>query len=164
MRYSSSPLSKKCHVGHIGGTDPNLTFALQRTAPVTNGKSKERKDRISKASMLTLREVIFDGLFESDSRTPLRKPAFFFGDTIEEDDRVLYDGDYKWLRQIGDMKFFRSNMEKIYPLSYLQHMSVHRAMEWDLFRFISGVSLGKLGAKEAYPASHGKMYSVYFSG
>ena len=99
MRYSSNPLSKKCHFGHIGGADPNLTFALQSTAPVTTGKSKERNERITKASMLTLWEIISDGLFESDSRTPLRKPVFFFGDAIEEDDKILYDGDYKWLRQ-----------------------------------------------------------------
>jgi len=35
---------------------------------VTTGKSKERKNRISKAIMLTLREIISDGLFESNSR------------------------------------------------------------------------------------------------
>ena len=54
--------------------------------------------------MLTLREIISDGLFESDSHTLLRKPAFFFGDSIEEDETDLYDGNYKWLRQIGDRK------------------------------------------------------------
>ena len=57
VRYSSNPLSKKCHFGHVGGADRNLTFVLQRTAPVTTGKSKERKERISKASMVTLRDV-----------------------------------------------------------------------------------------------------------
>ena len=29
-------------------------------------------------------------------------------------------------------------------------------MEWDLSKSISGVSLGKLGANEAYPAGHGR--------
>ena len=53
-------------------------------------------------------------------------------------------------------------MERMYPLSYLQHMSVHRAMEWDLFKFVSGVSLRKLGAKEAYLAGHGKdVFGLY---
>jgi len=73
VRYSSSPLSKKCHFGHIGGADHNLTIVLQKTIPVTTGKSKERKERISKTSMVTLREIISDGLFETDSRTSLRK-------------------------------------------------------------------------------------------
>jgi len=90
-------LSKKCHFGHIGDANPNVTFALQRTALVTTGKSKEHKDRISKASMLTLREILSDGQFESDSCTLLRKPAFFFGDLIKEDEAALYDRNYKWL-------------------------------------------------------------------
>ena len=39
--------------------------------------------------MLTLLEIISDGRFESDSHTPLRKPDFFFGDSIEEDEAAL---------------------------------------------------------------------------
>ena len=35
-------------------------------------------------------------------------------------------------------------------------MSVHRTMEWDLSQSIFDVSLGELGAKEAYPAGHEK--------
>ena len=73
-----------------------------------------------------------DVKFKTDSRIPLKKPVFFFGDNIGEGGYVLHDGDYKWLRQIGDRKFFLPNMERMYPLSYLQHMSVPRAMEWDL--------------------------------
>ena len=114
MRYSSSPLSKKCHFGHIGGADRNLTFMLQKTAPVTSDKSKERRERIIKASMVTLWEIISDGLFETDSRTSLRKLAFFFGNAIDEDDRTLHDGDYKWLRQIGDRRFFLPNLSLIH--------------------------------------------------
>ena len=61
-----------------------------------------------------------------------------------------------------DMRFFLPNMERMYPLAYLQHMSVHHALEWDLSQSISGVSLGKLGAKEVYPAGHRKdVFSLY---
>ena len=62
----------------------------------------------------------------------------------------------EWLLQIGDRRFFLPNMERMYPLSYLQHMSVHRAMDWDLSCFVSGVSLGGLGAKEIHSAGHEK--------
>ena len=65
-------------------------------------------------------------------------------------------GDYKWLRQIGEKRFFLPNMERMYPLSFLQHMSVNHTMEWDLSWFVSGMSLNRLGAKEVYPAGHGK--------
>jgi len=163
VRYSSNPLSKKCHFGHVGGADRNLTFVLQKTAPVTTSKSKERKERISKASMVTLWEIISDRLFETDSRTPLRKPVFLFGDAIDENDRILHDGNYKWLRQIGDRRFFLPNMERMYSLSYLQHMSVHRTMDWDLSRFVSGVSLGRLGAKEIHSTGHEKEVFGLFS-
>ena len=47
-------------------------------------------------------------------------------------------------------------MERMYSLSYLQHMSVHRAMDWDLSWFVSDVSLSRLGAKEVHSAGHGK--------
>jgi len=63
--------------------------------------------------MLTFREIITNGWFESDTRIVLKKPDFFFGDAITEDDRVLYDRDYKWLRQIGDRRFFLPNMERM---------------------------------------------------
>ena len=48
------------------------------------------------------------------------------------------------------------NMERTYPLTYLQHMSVRRIMDWDLVKPYSGVSLGKIGAHEAYIVGHGR--------
>ena len=97
-----------------------------------------------------------DGRFECDSRVALKKPDFFFGNAITKDDRILYDGDYKWLRQIREKKFFLPNMKRIYPMTYLQHKSVRHILEWDLSKSLSGVSLGKLGMNKAYPASHEK--------
>ena len=79
----------------MGGADPNLTFVLPKTAPVFALKSRERRDRLSNPSMLTFREIMTNGLFESDTRVVLKKPDFFFGDAITEEDRILYDGDYK---------------------------------------------------------------------
>jgi len=49
----------------------------------------------------------------------LRKPDFFFGDSIEEDEAAFYDRDYKRLCQIGNRRFFLLNMERMYPLAYL---------------------------------------------
>jgi len=79
-----------------------------------------------------------------------------FGDLIEEDEAALYDGDYKWLHQIGDMRFFLPNMERMYPLAYLQHMSMCRTMDWELVKPISEVSQGKIGAREAFIVGPGR--------
>jgi len=106
--------------------------------------------------MLTPQEILSDGQFESDSLTLLRKPAVFFGDSIEEDETALYEGNYKWLHRIGDRKFFLPNMERTYPLAYLQHMSVRQMMDWDLVKQYSRVSLGKIGAHEAYTIGQGR--------
>ena len=106
--------------------------------------------------MLTLRKIVSDGQFESDFRALLRKSNFFFGDSIEEDEVVHYDGDYKWLCQIGNKRFFLLNMERIYPLAYLQHMSVHRTMDWELVKTIFRVSLGKIGVNDVYTVGHGR--------
>ena len=46
-------------------------------------------------------------------------------------------------------------------LAYLQHMSVCRTMDWELERPFSGVSLGKIGAHEAYTIRHEGMYWGY---
>ena len=66
-------------------------------------------------------------------------------------------------RQKGKRRFFFPNIKRMYPLSYLQHMAVHRAMDWDLSRFVSGISLGRLGAKEVHSAGHGKdVFGLFF--
>jgi len=96
---------------------------------VTTGKSREQRSRISNASMLALQKIIYDGRIELDSCALLRKPGYFFSDSIEEDEAALYEGDYKWLCQIGNRRFFLPNMEQMYPLAHLQHMSVCRTMD-----------------------------------
>ena len=47
-------------------------------------------------------------------------------------------------------------MERMYPLAYLQHMYVRLIMDWYLVKPYSGVSLGKIGAHEAYTVRHGR--------
>jgi len=53
-----------------------------------------------------VRELISDGRFESTNRRLHKNPVFFFGDAIEENEEVLFDRNYKWLRQIGECHFF----------------------------------------------------------
>ena len=96
-----------------------MVFILQKTAPIIADKSRKRRSWVSNASMLTLWEIISVGRFKFDSHALLRKPDFFFGDSIEEDEAILYDGDYKWLCQISNRRFFLPNMERMYPLAYL---------------------------------------------
>jgi len=77
VRYSSNPLSNKCHFGHVGGADLNLMFVLQRKTPVFVLKSRKRRDKLSNPNMLTLREIMTDGQFESESRVALKNLTSF---------------------------------------------------------------------------------------
>jgi len=48
-------------------------------------KSREHRDRLSNSSMLTFREIMTIGQFESDTLIALKKPDFFFGNAITEE-------------------------------------------------------------------------------
>ena len=109
----------------------NAQFCLRKEAPVFNIiNNEERSAKLSRADALTLRELISDGKFESDDKTLMRKPIFLFGDSINADESPLIDGNYRWLRKIGNRFLFLPNMLHMVPLSYLQSMSVPQPMEW----------------------------------
>jgi len=58
-------------------------------------EKRERQTKLSMASMLTLWGLLSDGKFESGSHALLRKLDFFFGDSINKDEEVLYNDNYK---------------------------------------------------------------------
>ena len=77
MRYSSNPLAKSHHFGHMGGLDLNIVSSLRRIVLAFTGKNRKWQTKLSQASLLTLWELITDGRFELNVRTLLRKPDFF---------------------------------------------------------------------------------------
>ena len=98
MRYSSNPLAKRCHFDHAGGPYLNIVSSRKKTVLAFTRKNQERQTKLSQVSSLTLQELITDGHFESNACTMLKKPDFLFGDFINQDAAVIYDGNYKWLR------------------------------------------------------------------
>ena len=72
--------------------------------------------------------------FESEDRKLIRKLVFFFGNSTDSSEDDLFDGNYKWLCQIGNQRFFLPNMECMVSLFDLQSMSVQRQMNWDLVK------------------------------
>ena len=83
MRYSTDPLSKRHHLDHEGGPYRNVRFGLHQTATVFAGKDKEWNAHLTRCNALTLREIIWDGKLESEDKKLIRKPMFFFGDSID---------------------------------------------------------------------------------
>ena len=119
-------------------------------------KNWERHARLNHVSSLTLRVLLSDGWLESDARMLLRKSDFFFGDSIDEDEEDLYDVNYKWLCQIRNWYFFLPNMERMFPLSCLQFLSLRRQMDWELTKEKPDVAIGKISNHTTFSAGHGR--------
>ena len=58
-----------------------------------------------------------------------KKTDFLFGDSVDKDAEVMYDSGYKWLHRLGECRFFLPGMERMFSLSFIQSMSLHRSME-----------------------------------
>ena len=123
-------MSKRHHFDHESGPNKNVRFCPRQTEPVFAGKDKEQNARLTRCNSLTLREIISDGKLEYEYMKIIRKLIFFFGDSTNGKNDDLFDGNHKWLRQIGNWRFFLPNMEHIL-LSYLQSMSIRRQMDRD---------------------------------
>ena len=142
------------HFGQVGGLDPDAISKLDKTVPAFTRKSQEQRAKLSQASSQTLRELIADGRLESEARSLLKKPDFLFGDSINEDVGVMLDGSYKWLHRLGKRHFFLPDMERMFSLSSIQALSLHRSMEWDLTEEQSEASLGQICQHTAIPVDH----------
>jgi len=164
VRYSSNPLAKRHHFGHVGGPDSDIVSSLRRTISAFTGKNRERQTKLSQASSLTLRELITNGRFESNACTLLRKLNFLFRDSVDKDAEMMYDGNYKWLHQLGERRFFLPIMERMFSLSFIQSTSLHRLMKWELKKEQSGVSLGWISHHTTIPAGYGRNVVGLLSG
>ena len=129
MRYTSDLLAKRRHFVHVGGPNPNIISILSRTVRAFIAKDRERQTKLSQVSLLTLQELITDKRFELNAHMLLRKLDFLFKDFVNNDAEVMYDGSYKWLRRLKDCRFFLPDMERMFSLSSIQSMSLHRSMK-----------------------------------
>lgn len=101
MNYSLHLTSKLHYFGHEGGYDGTIQFRLREEFSLYHqGFSKECHEKILNPAPNTLREVMTDAIFEDKDRKKMKKPHFLFGDKMELPENCLFDGNYKWLRQI----------------------------------------------------------------
>jgi len=143
---------------------PRFLFSLWNTIPAFTSTNEELQSCLSKGAIFTLRELIPGERFESNDHCHFRKQVFLFVDAIDKDEEILYDRNYKWLRQIGEYRFFLPNMEQMFPLSHIQSMSLPWYMDWDLVRAQLGVTIEKISNRVAFSISHSREVLVLFSG
>jgi len=104
----------------------------------------------------TLRELITDGRLESEARILLKSFGLFIRRVINEDAEVMLDDSYKWLRWLGEHRFFLPDMERMFSLSCIWPLSLHQSMDWDLTEEQSEVSLGQIFHDKAIPVGYNK--------
>src|SRR5436190_14872102 len=75
-----------------------------------------------------------DGGLQSSFKRPLRKPSFFFGDSLTPDDEPLVADHEQWIYEADGDRFFLPPIQRSHSLGYLHRLSVPRHMEWELVR------------------------------
>lgn len=139
VNYSLNPTSKLNYFGHVGSYDGTIQFWLRGKFPLCRpssrgfplcrlGLSQDRHDNIPSPNSRIVKEIMTNATFEGNDRKKMKKPHFLFGDKIELSEDFLFDGNYKWLRQVQGQYMFLPNMEHSYLLSYLQAVLVPRKM------------------------------------
>src|SRR4051812_34552308 len=63
---------------------------------------------------------------------PLRKPSFFFGDSLAPDGELLAVETKQWIYEVDGDRFFLPPIQRSHSLGYLHRLSVPRHMEWEL--------------------------------
>src|SRR4051812_32461083 len=71
------------------------------------------------------------GLMSSFMR-PLRKPSFFFGDSLTLDDELLTVETEQWIYEVDGDRFFLPPIQRSHSLGYLHRPSVLHHMDWEL--------------------------------
>lgn len=97
--------------------------------------------------------MISDAPLEGIDREELEKSVFLFSDVILVSKELLYEDEYKWLRQIGNIRMFISEIARSCSLTYLQNISVPCQMEWSLAKNQDGVFVSNFDSHNPYQDS-----------
>lgn len=91
-----------------------------------------------------------DTSFEAVNREVLVKLTFLFGDKVLSLDEILFEEESKWLHKVGNLLMFFPDMERSYPLAYLQRLLASRQLDWDITQKHDGVIVRKFGTRGLY--------------
>lgn len=104
----------------MGDYNGKIQFKLREEFPLCRwGTSREPLEKILSPSPNTMREFMTGAVFEGKDKKKMKNPNFLFGDQRELPEDYLFNGNYKWLRQIQGRYMFLPNLKCSYPLLYL---------------------------------------------
>lgn len=116
----------------MGEPDGATQFRYEASITMYHPGSRECQKRLIRYSPATEREIITDASCETVNREALEKPCFLFGDKVMVFDEVLFEKESKWFHQVVGLFIFFPDMERSYPLVYLQKLSTPCRMDLDI--------------------------------
>src|SRR3954470_24740030 len=89
-------------MGRIGVASDEVWPLYERIPPLLASGPPERVPPVEGGSLLDLRRIISDAKLLSSKGIELRKPDFFYGDAIADQDTVMSRDGSPWLKLMAD--------------------------------------------------------------
>src|SRR3954470_7258955 len=122
--------------GHCVRDDGNYAHPSSTSHPLVSDNDDSRALFLTRPSPEDFRALITDSGLLSSFMRPLRKPSFFFGDSLTPDDELLAVRTEQWIYEVDSDRFFLPPIQRSHSLGYLHRLSVPRHMKWELVRRI----------------------------
>lgn len=132
VNYSNNVLLKRNYFGYRGWPDDTIPFRFGEQVPnFTPSSSKDRVERLSQDSQVTLRDLITDAPSKGSNYHLLEKSSLLFGDHVTILDVAIYVYGQRWLRKVESVRIFLPDIAKSYLLVYLQKLLNPHTMNWN---------------------------------
>src|SRR4051812_11714653 len=116
--------------------DGNYAHPSSTSHPLVSNNDDSRAFLLACLSSEDFRALITDSGLTSSFMRPLRKPSFFFGDSLTPDDELLAVETEQWIYEVSGDRFFLPPTQRSHSLGYLHRLSVPCHMKWELVRRI----------------------------
>ena len=118
--------------GRCNRDNGNYAHPSSTSQPLVSDNDDSRVFLLARPSPEDFPALITSGGLLSSFMRPLRKPSFFFGDSLTPDDELLPVGTEQWIYEVDGDRFFLPPIQRLHGLGYLHRLSVPCHMEWEL--------------------------------
>src|SRR3954464_14398090 len=120
--------------GHCVRDDGNYAHPSSTSYPLVSDNDDSKAFVLARPSSEDFRALMTNSGLTSSFMRPLRKPSFFFGDSLTPDDELLAGETEQGIYEVDGDRFFLPPIQRSHSLGYLHRLSVPRHMEWELVR------------------------------
>src|SRR3954471_5239878 len=104
--------------GHCVRDDGNYVHPSSTSHPLISDNDDSRAFLLTRPSPEDFRALITDSGLQSSFMRPLRKPSFFFGDSLAPGDELLVVDNEQWIYEADSDRFFLPPVQRSHSLEY----------------------------------------------